>query len=455
MLLVLAACGRFDFDAQPRTGDAAGDAADAASDALGPEQRANLSPAIVDPGDNFGASVAVSGDGLTIAVTAPSEDSGNNDPADNSATNAGAAYVFVRTGATWTQQAFLKQPAPLADVYFGSSLALSHDGSTLAVGGIGTNSSAGVVEVFTRSGTTWTHQATVAATVHDPSDIFGTSIGLSADGSSLAVGASLEDSAATGVDGNASDNSASSAGAAYAFHRSGTTWTQTAYLKASNTDAADQFGAQVAISGDGTMIAVSAIAEASASASNQADNSAGQAGAVYLFQHGASWSQVAYLKAPVPVAGDFFGDTLAFASNGAVLAAGAPGEDSIIPNSGAVYAMRVVGATVTFAPAIKSAMPANNDQLGSGLAIAGNATRIIGGAVFESSVVVQSGAAYRFDDAGGPWSQTEMFKSDAPSMTDAFGQAIGISDDGNTIALGAANDDTHGSDAGSVLVLFH
>ena len=117
--------------------------------------------------------------------------------------------------------------------------------------------------------------------------------------------------------------------------------------------------------------------------------------------------------------------------------------------------MRVVGATVTFAPVIKSAMPANNDQLGSGLAIAGNATRIIGGAVFESSVVVQSGAAYRFDDAGGPWSQTEMFKSDAPSMTDAFGQAIGISDDGNTIALGAANDDTHGSDAGSVLVLFH
>lgn len=238
------------------------------------------------------------------------------------------------------------------------------------------------------------------------------------------------------------------------FHRSGTTWTQTAYLKASNTDAGDEFGAQVAMSGDGTLVAVSAIAEASASAANQADNSAGQAGAVYVFRHGVAWTQVAYVKAPMPVAGDFFGDTLAFASNGAVIAAGAPGEDSIMPNSGAIYAVHLVGDTAMFDPVIKSATPANNDQLGSGLAVAGNATQIVGGAVFESSIAAQSGAAYRFAYTGGPWTQSAMIKSDAPSSSDGFGGAIGISDDGNTVALGAANDDTNGAGAGIVLVLF-
>ena len=99
----------------------------------------------------------------------------------------------------------------------------------------------------------------------------------------LAVGASAEDSAATGVNGDQADNGADNSGAVYVFVRSGSTWTQQAYIKASNTDANDNFGRSVALSGD--TLAVGAYLEDSAAPGvngDQADNSAAIAGAVYV-----------------------------------------------------------------------------------------------------------------------------------------------------------------------------
>ncbi len=132
-------------------------------------------------------------------------------------------------------------------------------------------------------------------------DLFGSSVALSADGSTLAVGAPDEASAATGIGGNQADNSAPGAGAVYVFTRSGTAWSQQAYVKASNTDADDRFGDSVALSADGSTLAVGAVVEASAATGiggNQADNSAQDAGAVYVFtRSGTTWSQQAYVKA--------------------------------------------------------------------------------------------------------------------------------------------------------------
>src|SRR3954454_3066442 len=108
----------------------------------------------------------------------------------------------------------------------------------------------------------------------------------------------MEDSAATGVNGNQADNSADDAGAVYIFVRSGSGWTQQAYIKASNTQAFDQFGNAVAVSADGNTLAVAAALEASGATGvngNQNDNSRPQAGAVYIFTRtGATWSQQAY-----------------------------------------------------------------------------------------------------------------------------------------------------------------
>jgi ABC-type transporter Mla maintaining outer membrane lipid asymmetry permease subunit MlaE len=121
----------------------------------------------------------------------------------------------------------------------------------------------GAVYVFTRTGSTWAQQAYVKASNTGAGDYFGTSVALSTDGSALALGAYLEDSSATGVNGNQADNSASASGAVYVFNHTGSMWAQQAYVKASNTGAGDYFGTSVALSADGSTLAVGAYVEGS------------------------------------------------------------------------------------------------------------------------------------------------------------------------------------------------
>ncbi len=129
-------------------------------------------------------------------------------------------------------------------------------------------------------------QAYIKASNTNAGDEFGVSMALSADGNTLAVGAHLEASNASGVNGNQNDNSAYDAGAVYIFTRSGTTWSQQAYIKASNTNARDEFGWRLALSADGNTLAVGANFEDSNTIGvngNQNDNSADDAGAAYVF----------------------------------------------------------------------------------------------------------------------------------------------------------------------------
>ncbi|MFO0774985.1 MAG: cadherin-like beta sandwich domain-containing protein [Nitrospiraceae bacterium] len=248
--------------------------------------------------DKFGRTVALDGD--TLVVGTIGEDSAatgiNGNQSDNSASGSGAVYVFTRNGSTWTQQAYIKASNTGAFDEFGASVALS--GDTLAVGAIGEDSSAtgingneadnsasssGAVYVFTRSGTTWTQQAYVKASDTEAGNLFGWSLALSGD--TLAVGATQENSSATGVNGNEANNSATGSGAVYVFTRSGSTWSQQAYVKASNTGANDTFGHSVALSGD--TLAVAALGEDSAATGingNEADNSASASGAAYVFR---------------------------------------------------------------------------------------------------------------------------------------------------------------------------
>ncbi|RZJ25020.1 MAG: hypothetical protein EOO54_07630 [Haliea sp.] len=255
--------------------------------------------------DFFGWSVALSADGNTLAVGASGEASNatgvGGNQSDNSAADAGAVYVFTRTAATWSQRAYVKAGNTGGGDGFGIGLALSADGNTLAVGAFGEGSNAtgvggnqadntvgdsGAVYVFTRSAGAWSQQAYIKASNTEADDRFGTSVALSSDGSTLAVGAYQEDSNATGVGGNQADNSVTNAGAVYVFTRTAGAWSQQAYVKASNTGAGDQFGRSVALSSDGNTLAVGAITEDSSATGvggNQADNSAGASGAVYIY----------------------------------------------------------------------------------------------------------------------------------------------------------------------------
>jgi hypothetical protein len=204
--------------------------------------------------------------------------------------------TYAVTANLLSQEAYIKASNTGAGDNFGFSVSLS--GDTLAVGayleasnatGINGNEAdnsaigSGAVYVFTRAGTTWTQQAYIKASNTDANDFFGTSVSLSGD--TLAVGAYGEDSNATGTNGSEEDNSAPDSGAVYVFTRAGMTWTQQAYIKASNTDASDFFGWSVSLSGD--TLAVGTLYEASNATGingNQADNSALNSGAVYVLR---------------------------------------------------------------------------------------------------------------------------------------------------------------------------
>lgn len=286
-------------------------------------QQAYLKASDTASNSYLGYPVAISGD--TIVAGA----GGRN--------GVGGVYVFVRNGSSWAQQAILTASnGELNDYFGGSSLGISgdtivagaSDEDSAATGVNGDQSSnsasnAGAAYVFVRNGTTWTQQAYLKASNTDAGDFFGYSAAIS--GNTIVIGAYGEDSSSAGVNGNQSDNSAMAAGAAYVFVRSGTTWSQEAYLKASNTQAGDAFGGSVAISGDN--IAVGAPFEASSATGvngNQFDNSAANAGAAYLFSRsGGIWLTKAYLKASNTNANDFFAssDSLAISNDTVVIGA--------------------------------------------------------------------------------------------------------------------------------------
>nr|WP_246394212.1 FG-GAP repeat protein [Microbulbifer rhizosphaerae] len=383
-------------------------------------QQAYIKASNAEEGDEFGTSLTLSSDGSVLAVSALREGSGatgvDGDQADNSASRAGAVYVFTQSGDTWAQQAYIKASNTEEGDYFGEGLALSPDGTTLAVGapfensgaigidGHQTNSlatAAGAVYVFTQSGDTWAQQAYIKASNTESVEQFGKKIALSSDGSLLAVSAPQEDSSATGIGGDQADNAAENSGAVYMFTRSGGAWAQQAYIKASNTGKGDQFGSSLVLSADGGVLAVGARGEDSSAGGidgDQADNSANASGAVYVFtQSGDTWFQQAYIKASNVENIDVFGLNLALSADGATLAVGATGEDS-------------------------SATGINGDQ----------ADNSAGG----------SGAVYLFTQSAGVWSLKSYIKASNAEADDQFGTNLALSSDGGILAVGATWEDS-------------
>ena len=319
-------------------------------------QQAYLKASNPDADDSFGNQLSLSGDGNTLAVAAWSEDSAatgiDGDGSDNSADKAGAVYVFTRTAGAWSQQAYIKSNDTAASDRFGVSVALDTNGDTLAVSKLLSNYS-GRVYIFTRAGNSWSQQASFTGNNTTGGDWFGKSLSLSGDGNTLAIGAYTEDSGATGINGNGSDNSVYNSGAAYIFTRNGSSWGQAFYIKSSNPGQQDWFGAAVALSRDGNLLVVGAPWEDGGSKGlngDQSDDSVTNSGAAYLFRRdGAGWRQEVYVKANNTGSRDRFGAAISLSSESNTLAIGALYEKSIAtginndPNndlrldSGAVY----------------------------------------------------------------------------------------------------------------------
>lgn len=295
--------------------------------------------------DHFGTSVTLGEN--TLAVGAWLEDSSatgiNGDQDNNSASNSGAVYVYIRDDSNvWTEQAYIKASNSDEGDTFGAVVALS--GDTLVVGAQGEASSAtgingdqsdnsltnvGAVYVYVRDETgNWSQQAYLKASNAGDRDQFGRNLAFHGD--TLAVGAVYEDSNATGVDGDQTDNSIDTSGAIYVFTRDGSgTWSQQAYIKASNPGEDDSFGFSLSVSAD--KLAVGAYHEGSNATGidgDQSNDDAEISGAVYLFERDnlGVWSQRAYIKASNTDIDDHLGYDVALGNE--LLIVGAHSEDS-------------------------------------------------------------------------------------------------------------------------------
>jgi len=320
----------------------------------------------------------------------------------------------------------------------------------------------------------------VKASNTEADDWFGVSVALSGDGDTLAVAAYLEESNATGIGGDQTNNGASGSGAVYVFVRDGVgAWSQQAYVKASNTAAGNLFGYGLALSGDGSTLAVSARSErsnATGIGGNQADDSAPDSGAVYVFvRDGAgAWSQQAYVKASNTGTADYFGWSVALSGDGNTLAVGARWEDSNATgiggnqannsavDSGAVYVFVRNGAGVWSQQAyVKASNTEADDWFGVSVALSGDGNTLAVGAYREDSSAtgiegdqadnsaLNAGAVYVFVRNGaGVWSQQAYVKASNTEAVDTFSASVALSGDGNILAVSAIYEDSNATGIG-------
>ncbi len=436
----------------PDAGDSGG-SVDSGS-AVEPGFRGELTGRLVAPdearGGSFGQAVAVSGD--TLVVGAPLDANGG--------TGSGAVAVFVLRDGAWRLQAFLRASDAAPNDNFGQAVAIS--GDVLVAGAFLRSEGAlfaGAAYVFERSGETWSEIACLTASNPGINDRFGASVAIS--GNTIAIGADGESSDAIGVNGEQNSEAASTSGAVYVFDRRGGQWQQTAYLKASNTDAFDLLGWSVAIDGD-TLVA-GAFAEGSDATGVDGDSTNNRAmgsGAAYVFERDAAgWAQTAYLKASNAEAQDGFSNSVSIARDTIVV--GAYGEDSAATGvdgnghdngadrSGAAYVFQRSDRGWTPAAYLKASNTGGGDAFGASVSVSGG--RIVVGAFGEASAasgvdgdaldnsVSERGAAYVFQRVDDAWAQRAYLKPEYVGNAAArFGYNVAAS--GEWVAVGASGE---------------
>ncbi len=378
-------------------------------------QEAKLMASNAGLGDSFGGatgnllwngSVAIDGD--TIVVGAPYEDGcqlGPNATVTNDTNlclETGAAYVFVRSGTTWTQQAYLKASNAGVGDWFGFDVDISGDtivvgaplednlGKTIINGAPneaaapnGAGADNGAAYVFKRTGTTWAQESYLKPSNVTFVDEFGWSVAV--DGDKIVVGAPFEDGTALGANASVPAGQydylsnpfgplSADSGAAYVYGRTGALWAQQAYLKAFNIgtfNAVDWFGWSVDISGNTVIVGAPAENSTTTGVNSSANELGADQGAAYTYSMSSptTWVNGAYLKANHQTVADWFGKEVAI--HGSDVVVGAPLEDTAgnginppavnavqLADSGAVYNFSCIGPNCAFVTWSKQTCPA-------------------------------------------------------------------------------------------------
>lgn len=361
-------------------------------------------------GDVFGTTIAISGDTALVGAHAD----------DELGADSGSAFVFVRSGEVWTEQAKLVPSDGAAGDHFGVSVAL--EGDTAVVGAYlhdGIAGDAGAAYVFVRNAGVWSQEAKLMPGDAGGGERFGISVALS--GNTALAGAYWD-----GVLGNQD-------GSAYVFVRDMGVWTQQAKLSSSTGQSFDDFGIRVALDGDLALVAA-----------HVDDDNGVDSGSVYAFsRNNGVWSEEAKIKPSDGAAADQFGAGLALSGNTALV--GCYGDDELGSASGSAYVfVRNAGA---WSQEAKIVPPdgATNDFFGYSVALLGDAALI--GAYGSDDKALNGGSAYLYTRSGGVWSQTAKVYANDPVLGDSFGAAVALT--ATTLFVGANATDDKGVNAGA------
>lgn len=390
-----------------------------------------IRPASVEAGDAFGASTAIAGD--TMVIGAPADDGPTNATPD-----AGAVYVFARAGGAWSQQAILRASNGEALDGFGASVAV--DGTTIVVGAPDedgpTNAtwSVGTVYVFTRTDAGWAEQAILRPSRADRLDAFGRSVAVAGD--TVVVGI-------PGLDRLSGFQLIAGVGGAYVFTRTNGAWSQQALLRAPQADQNDAFGGSVAIHADTVVVG--------ARGDDGADNMQPEAGAAYVFTRtGGAWSALITLRAPNAGAEDQFGASVAI--SGATIAVGAPLEDggpfTAVYNGGATYIFTNTNGSWSHQSILRASGLDREDQVGEAVSLSGD-TLVVGASRDDgvNNGSADAGAAYVFTRTARGWTQHGVLRAPIVGAGDRAGLSVAVS--AGMIVVGAPYADAGGGDAGS------
>ena len=363
--------------------------------------------------DYFGNSITIDGD---YAVIGAWKDGDNW-------SMSGSAYIFHKSGTSWTEQTKIIASDGAADDNFGYSVSISGDYAVIGAWGDDDNgANSGSVYIFHRSGTTWTEQAKITASDGAADDRFGCSISISGD--YAVIGAGYDD-----------DNGAES-GSAYIFHRSGTNWIEQAKITASDGATDDRFGYSVSINGDYVVIGA-----------HYDDDSGSESGSAYIYyRSGTIWIEQAKITASDAAAYDWFGYSVSVSGNYTVI--GAHWDDDNEANSGSAYIFHRSGTSWTQQAKITASDGAAEDEFGRSVSIDGD--YVVVGACHDDDDGTDSGSAYIFNRSGTSWIQQAKITASDGADFDYFGCPVSICEDYALIS--AHYDDDNGEGSGSAYV---
>lgn len=348
---------------------------------------------------NFASDLSVSGNGKLILVCSPW-----------AYLSKGAAYLYALIDGSWLQVKEFKNATGNLGDSLGKAGVLSSDGMTLALSATGMNANDGAVFIHKKLDGQWVQDTILNPPASATAEGFGTSLAISSDGSTLAVGSAYADSANQNT------------GAVYIFTKTNGTWLLQQKIAPEDLLTNDLFGQSVSLSADGNVLSVGAPYQGTDPALS---------GGVYVFKRvGSAWTQETKVTASVPKASSLFGIKTAVSGDGLTILAA---ELGTIAHPGTVYVFNNVSGTWTLLSALTSTLSFNEDNFGATLVLNHLGTKAVIGC---SSWETNKGSAFVFEKANGIWTQTQAIIETISTPGNKFGRSIAANDDVSLLVVG-------------------